>query len=72
MLGSLGGSGEITIGRIQKTWKRHVTLWRARCRETCTAGSEGGVGKHSSAVRLAPTLREIGKPHANILTAFGY
>jgi len=20
--------------------------WRARCRETCTAGSEGGVGKH--------------------------
>jgi len=33
-----------------------VNPWRARCRETGTAGSEGGVRKHSSAVRLAPTL----------------
>jgi hypothetical protein len=30
--------------------------WRAGCLETCTSGSEGGVRKHSSAVRLAPTL----------------
>jgi hypothetical protein len=33
-----------------------VNPWRARCRETGTAGSEGGVRKHRSAVRLAPTL----------------
>ena len=31
--------------------------WRAGCLETCTSGSEGGVRKHSSAVRLAPTLQ---------------
>jgi hypothetical protein len=35
-----------------------VNPWRARCRETGTAGSEGGVRKHSSAVRLAPTLHD--------------
>jgi hypothetical protein len=33
--------------------------WRAGCLETCTSGSEGGVGKHRSAVRLAPTLQQI-------------
>jgi hypothetical protein len=31
--------------------------WRAVCAERCKHGSEGGVRKHSSAVRLAPTLR---------------
>ena len=36
-----------------------VNPWRARCRETGTAGSEGGVRKHSSAVRLAPTLPHL-------------
>ena len=30
--------------------------WRARCSETGTPGSEGGVGKHSVAARPAPTL----------------
>jgi hypothetical protein len=30
--------------------------WRARCSETSPPGSEGGVGKHSVAVRPAPTL----------------
>jgi hypothetical protein len=33
-----------------------VKPWRARCRETGPAGSEGGVRKHRWAVRLAPTL----------------
>ena len=31
--------------------------WRAGCGESRTSGSEGGVGKHSVAVRPAPTLR---------------
>ena len=30
--------------------------WRARCPKRGTPGSEGGVGKHSVAVRPAPTL----------------
>jgi hypothetical protein len=33
-----------------------ATPWRAGCPERGTSGSEGGVGKHSSAVRPAPTL----------------
>jgi hypothetical protein len=33
--------------------------WRAGCLETCTSGSEGGVRKHSAAVRLAPTLQWV-------------
>jgi hypothetical protein len=33
-----------------------ATPWRAGCLERGTSGSEGGVGKHSSAVRPAPTL----------------
>jgi hypothetical protein len=33
-----------------------VNPWRAVCAERCKHGSEGGVGKHSSAVRPAPTL----------------
>jgi hypothetical protein len=32
--------------------------WRAGCAERCKPGSEGGVRRHSSAVRLAPTLPE--------------
>jgi putative transposase len=35
-------------------WKANP--WRARCSETSPPGSEGGVGKHSVAVRPAPTL----------------
>jgi hypothetical protein len=33
-----------------------ATPWRAGCGESRTPGSEGGVEKHSSAVRPAPTL----------------
>ena len=35
--------------------------WRAGCGESRMPGSEGGVGKHSLAVRPAPTL-----PHLNL------
>ena len=34
--------------------------WRARCSETGTPGSEGGVRRHSLAVRLAPTRPRAG------------
>ena len=36
--------------------KREANPWRAVCGESRMHGSEGGVRKHSSAVRLAPTL----------------
>jgi putative transposase len=38
---------------------RNAELWRAGCRETCTPGSEGGVGKKRAGypvTRPAPTL----------------
>jgi hypothetical protein len=35
--------------------------WRAGCGESRTSGSEGGVGRHCSAVRPAPTLPESPK-----------
>jgi hypothetical protein len=34
--------------------------WRAGCGESRMPGSEGGVEKHSLAVRSAPTLQELG------------
>jgi hypothetical protein len=33
--------------------------WKAGCGESRTPGLEGGVRKHSAAVRLAPTLPTI-------------
>jgi hypothetical protein len=40
--------------------ERNANPQRAGCSETGTSGSEGGVGKHSSAVRPAPTLLNHG------------
>ena len=48
----------------EKYWEV-ATPWRAGCGERRMSGSEGGVGKHSLAVRPAPTLhipsRAVGK-----------
>ena len=47
-------------GLLMTDHNREVaTPWRAGCGESRTSGSEGGVGKHSAAVRPAPTLQHF-------------
>ena len=52
--GAAGNATEMTTPVV--TLGAEVNPWRAVCAERCKHGSEGGVGKHRSAVRPAPTL----------------